>query len=101
MSGYEDTCHALYPPTGGGECYRRQANQDESYVSDLGSVSTRYGFVIAETGRTISGLEFTFLEVIKEGRKHKRWFSKRYSRRGLTTKAKQFAEEVFTEGGQQ
>lgn len=60
-----------------------------------GTVETVYGIVRVWTDFRKDRYKHSRLEIIRNGRQYVRTFGKGYSRRGLVTKAAQFAHDVY------
>lgn len=70
-----------------------RTNQEYRYHE--GVVGTPYGFVWVYAQGCNKYAPSSRLDFIWNGRRHSRWFrNKRYSKRGLVTKARQFALEI-------
>lgn len=75
-----------------------------SWIRDLedwteGTIATRYGIVSVYTQGDARVEHYSRLDFARDGRLYTRNFEgKRYSHRGLVTKAKEFARQI-TEGG--
>ena len=59
-----------------------------------GSVSTKHGYVICYAQGDENCSHITTIRFIHEGRMYVRTFNKRYSKRGIVTKANQFVTEI-------
>jgi len=99
MSKYKDTDYAICPKTGRGinmEVERKEYS-GVMCVTVLGTVNTPNGIVRVSSYKECDkrNLQQSYMEIIKEGREHTRYFEKAYSSRGLVTKAKQFAKDVY------
>ena len=98
---YRDENHSMYPKSGSG-C---RSDIDDKYHPDRyshGIVATPQGYVITyshylkyKTPLTTGIDRTTHLEIIKDGRVYYRIFDKDYTQRGIVTKAKQFAKDIF------
>lgn len=99
-----DQVFALFPKTGRGTGFserKERCSQGRLWRETTGYVETPHGFVQArshyyERGqRRQRGYKGSCLTIIKAGKSYHRFFDKEYSARGLVTKAKKFANEVF------
>ena len=84
-------------PKGGFNSIRVRRHGEESYLE--GTITTPYGIVDCYAQGGLYVFEYSYLWFVYGGFRHTRRFNKRYTARGLHTKAMQFAREVTTEGG--
>ena len=97
---HEDTTYSLYPKTGGDRGFKTETGYTDYgerrlWRSTEGWVETPHGFVRAYSGFCERSYSHSSLEIISNGKSYYRRFDKELTARGLVTKAKQFAEEVF------
>lgn len=94
---YEDQDYAIYPKTGGsrGFVFDEGEYEGRAHKDISGIVETPYGFVKVYASYWKGSYSRSMIEIIKDGRNHTRHLDKALSSRGLVTKAKQFAKEVF------
>jgi len=99
---YKDENYTLYPKTGGSQSIESKDQSDSTkvYTHTTALVSTCYGFVPVCTHyyknlRNDKVSQFSWIEIIKDGRLYFRRYEKALSIKGLTTKAKQFAKEIY------
>lgn len=97
MDKYTDKSYSLYPATGGGRGFKAEDALVEGkiYRSADGWVETPRGFVRACSSFFQGSHRSSYLEIVKDGRAHIRWFDEEYTARGLVTKAKQFAKDIY------
>ena len=67
---------------------------DKEYDYLEGNVSTKYGYVMVYTQGDQKLRHMTALWLIHNGRQYCRHINRRYSARGIVTKANRFAKEV-------
>ena len=84
-------------PKGGFNNIRTVEGGESSYLH--GAVTTPHGIVDCYAQGGLKVFEYSYLWFVFGGFRHARRFKKRYTARGLHTKAIQFAREVTTEGG--
>lgn len=102
MSDYKDKDYSLYPKSGGGRMFKSDAKVlsdrgEREYREVHGVVETPHGFVIANSYFYEGRSQSSSLEMIRDGRSYHRYFKKYYTQRGLVTKGKQFANDVFAD----
>lgn len=93
-----DEDYAIYPKGGGGRGFKKTSGmQDNRKWRDTeGIVETHHGLVRASSWYFENIYKSSTVEMIKDGRLHyRRWNNREYSSRGLVTKAKQFASELY------
>ena len=92
---YED--YALYPKDGGGRQFKNAQGEDngKKYREITGLVATTFCFVSATSYHYERSFSMSRLEIVKDGRSYDRRFNKALTQRGLVTKAKQFAAELY------
>lgn len=97
MAQHEDESWSLYPKSGSGAGFKsEESHEDERLWRDTeGLVETPYGYVRCWSTSWQGSYKQTRLSIIKNGRMYDRRFKKEYSARGMVTKAKQFAKDVF------
>lgn len=98
MTIYDDQDYALYPKTGGGTTFNQVDKVTEDgrqYREVSGYVTTPQGFVRVHSSFYENRYRTSCLEMIKDSRVYYRRFDTDYTARGLVTKAKQFAKELF------
>ena len=83
-------------PKGGYNNIRVRRHGEESYLE--GTVTTPHGIVHCYAQGDLEHYKRSQLWFVIEGFRYMRWFKKRYTARGLHTKAMQFAREVTTQG---
>lgn len=95
-----DHVYAIFPKTGRGTGFTHfsKVQDGRQYRETKGYVETRHGFVQAYSCYLYRGMVSSHLTIIRDGKCHHRYFDKEYTARGLVTKAKQFADEVFKDG---
>ena len=64
-----------------------------------GSVATKFGVVAVSINYHYKKFSSTRLKIIFNGRRYKRSYNKAFTKRGATTKAKRFAEEIAASCG--
>ena len=84
-------------PKGGFNKLRVISTGESSYLE--GTVTTPHGIVGCYAQGDLKCYSSSYLDFVFEGFHYTRRFKKRYTARGLHTKAIQFAREVTTEGG--
>lgn len=96
MASY-DKNYRLYPATGGGRGFKitDKTHEGRIYRNVEGWVETPHGFVRAVSTFFQGRTRRSYVEIIKDGRSYYRWFDKDYTARGLVTKAKQFAKDIY------
>ena len=98
---YEDSSWKIFPKTGRGEAIKEtEGVSDGNEWKDVEMlVSTPYGFVRAFSWKWVNmhgkKTDRSGLYIIKDGVEYSRTFKKYYTPRGLVTKGKRFAKEVF------
>ena len=99
---YTEEDYTLYPKTGGGRGFKIEksvVHDQIVYRQTSGYVETPQGFCRAYSSLYLGQNGYkhvnSCLEMIKDGRVHYRRFTKEYTARGLVTKAKQFAKELY------
>ena len=99
---HHDQVYALFPKSGKGTGFKHVSKVCEGrlYRETKGYVETPHGFVEAYSSYFQRRHASSHLTIIKAGKCHHRFFDKEYTARGLVTKAKQFADEVFQWGAQ-
>ncbi len=98
MPDYTDKNYDLYPKTGGGRGFKTTSGtQDNREWREVdGYVETPHGFVRAHSWFFENAYRSSTVEMIKDGKNYtRRWKNREYSARGLVTKAKQFAAELY------
>ncbi|MCP4597818.1 hypothetical protein [Neptuniibacter sp.] len=97
MPKHQDENYSPYPKSGGGVAFETQEDyQDGRLWRDIeGWTQTPYGYVRCWSTSFEGSYQQTRLSIIKDGRMHDRRFNKQYTARGMVTKAKQFAKDVF------
>lgn len=101
MIKHRDQCYSIHPKTGRGTGFKATSGACQSgrkwrYLK--GYVETVHGYVEATSNYYENGNKGSCLSIIKDGKHYHRFFDKEYTARGLVTKAKQFADEVFKAG---
>ena len=96
---YRDEDYALYPKDGGGRQFKKDQREDygKKYQEITGLVATPFCFVSVRSYRYGRSFNMSKLEIVKDGRSYDRRFNKAFTRRGLVTKAKQFAADLHGE----
>ncbi len=100
MTPYQDKSYAIYPKSGSGRSFDKNegVDSDGRRYSDIdGLVETPNGFVKAYSSFYERCYTVSCVEMIKDGRLHYRRWNKQLTARGLVTKAKQFAAELWGE----
>ena len=91
---YTDDSWQVYPSS----TFRRPDWKDDDSTALNGTIRTSLGFVIAyaDTWKNAKGevSHHTRLEFIWQGREHSRYYSKRFTERGMARLADRFAREV-------
>lgn len=98
MSEYTDQDWALYPRGGSGRGFKTETGEHEgrAHRTTEGLVETPHGLVSAYSSFFQGSYKVSRVEMIKDGRVHfRRWGNKEFTARGLVTKAKQFAAELY------
>lgn len=95
-----DQVYAIFPKSGCGAGFTHFSKVQDGrlYREIKGYVETPHGFVQAYSTYFERGHISSCLKIIKAGKCHYRFFDKEYTARGLVTKAKLFANEVFKGG---
>lgn len=102
MIEHKDECYSLYPQSGGGmnaEFKESVCNRGKIYKEASVLVETLQGYVYACSTFYEKSYKHSMLRMIKDGKVHYRTFDKFYTTRGLVTKAKQFAKDLFNQPG--
>lgn len=73
------------------------SNDLRLYKDSSVTVETPHGFCLARSYYYERGYDSSILEIIKDGKKHYRYFKKYYTNKYLVTLAKQFAKEIYSE----
>jgi len=101
---YEEYSYAIYPKTGSGFDHKHTKHNDKWCKGKASSVwvETPFGYVCCSSNSNINKstnkkYESTRLDIIKDGRMYFRYFNKFYTPRGLVTKAKQFANDLYNQ----
>ena len=99
MTKHRDQDYTLYPISGGGVDFKTKKGEQDgrAYRETDGLVATPYGYVRVWSTYFQGACRVSNLYMIKEGREYSRRFEKEFTRRGLVTKAKQFAKELHGE----
>ena len=97
MTKFRDQDYALYPKTGGGRWFKTEQGERDgrAWRSTEGLVETPHGFIRAYSSYLERGYQSSQVEMLRDGRHHWRRFDKEFTARGLVTKAKQFAAELY------
>ena len=98
---HKDKCFALFPKTGRGTGFSANSGvcrEGRPWRELKGLVETVHGYVAASSYYYKGGNISSCLSIIRNGIHYHRFFDKEYTARGLVTKAKQFADEVFKAG---
>lgn len=98
---HRDQCCSLFPKTGKGTGFSANSGvcgKGRPWRELRGLVETVHGYVVANSFYYQGGNISSCLSIIKDGKQYHRYFDKDYTARGLVTKAKQFADEVFKAG---
>lgn len=97
----KDKCFSLFPKSGRGTGFVAKSGECERgrpWRELRGLVETVHGYVAANSFFYQGGNISSCVSIIKDGKHYHRFFDKEYTARGLVTKAKQFAAEVFKAG---
>lgn len=101
MIKHRDRCYSVFPKTGRGTGFVANSGvcrEGRPWRELKGLVETVHGYVAANSFYYQGGNISSCVSIIKEGKNYHRFFDKEYKERGLVTKAKQFADEVFKAG---
>ena len=86
-------------PTGNGYVDVSELGTEYTYLK--GSVQTPHGIVEVVSQGDKMNPYYTRLDFVKDGQTYTRTFNRRYSKRGLGTKAREFAKEIDSQPGVQ
>lgn len=94
---YTDRVYAIYPKSGSGYAVKTKYGEaaNNPYREVKGFVETPHRYVYVFSWLWENRHQSSHIQIIKNGRNYIRNFNKGFSARGLTTKAKQFAAEIF------
>lgn len=97
MTKFRDENYSIYPKTGSGRGFetKKEIYEGRKHIDTSGMVETPHGFVSAYSMYFQGSYSQSRVEMIKDGRLYVRWFDKYLTQRGLVTKAKQFANELY------
>ena len=97
MADYEDSDYAVCPKRGRGRGFETKADvyEGKQWRETEGMVETRHCLVWAYSTFYEGSYRVSRLELVKDGRQYTRRFDRELTARGLVTKAKQFAADMY------